>query len=795
MSGRDPYFLLALVAYAAAGLAVAPGASLLGFLTVLALLRVLRIAQRAWLLPLTLCFLLCGLRALYAEQRGRAIYAQAVTVATPLGDCSGEGEIVSSPQIAGRALDATARGSARFYLDVEQAQCAQALPPGTRIDLRVDSALLHRGDRIRFKAKLAPLHLFDNPGSSPGWVRVARSGTAISGYASSLELLQQGSGLSFQIDRARAHVRSRIEATYHPQAVGLARALVLGETDLDEDIATAFRRTGLAHILAVSGTHLVVTVLGIERALRAIVARSVFVTERIDVSRVTAALALPLTWAYSSFAGGSGSVFRAACMMTAHLLATVVGRRGSGTRSFTAALVTGLVVDPMLMFDASFTLSAAATFGLLALSAPLARLLGAEPGEDASLLRRAWAFVAKPAAATLAATLTCAPMTAALSGETSAVGIVANLIAAPIGELFALPFAILHAAIGFVPACEQGAALVAGGSLRLVAGIASFAADLGGTVSLPSPSTSHVVVFTLVAVMLGHRGLSARTLLAAGLAFVAVELGVRYRERGAGQLRVTALDVAQGDAILIEFPNGQSMLIDGGGLPGQPLDLGTRVVRPVLRAKRRTKLDVVVLSHPHPDHFGGLGSVLETTPEIGEFWDGGTSSPATRALREKAASHGATLREPSSLCGAPIAFGGAQIEVLHPCRPASYERSANDGSLVLKITYGARSFLFTGDAEREAEHELLEAQLPLQADVLKIGHHGSRTSSTLEWLEAVKPSHAVISCGIRNRFGHPHGETMETLWALGVSTHRTDLDGAWVFSTDGAALEVRRANE
>jgi len=239
------------------------------------------------------------------------------------------------------------------------------------------------------------------------------------------------------------------------------------------------------------------------------------------------------------------------------------------------------------------------------------------------------------------------------------------------------------------------------------------------------------------------------------------------------------------------------MLVDGGGMVGNPVDLGARVVQPVLRARRRSLLDVVVLSHPHPDHFGGLVSTLSSV-RVGELWDTGQgeavgAGPVYASLLATARRLGVPIRRPDTLCGAPRDFGGATVEVLSPCPTFAPDASMNDSSFVIRIRFGSRSFLLVGDAEEGTERELLRRHGgALHADVLKVGHHGSRTSTSPEFLSAVRPDLAVISSGVRNRFGHPHPRTLETLASAGVTTLRTDRGGAVVVATDGTDLHVER---
>lgn len=275
------------------------------------------------------------------------------------------------------------------------------------------------------------------------------------------------------------------------------------------------------------------------------------------------------------------------------------------------------------------------------------------------------------------------------------------------------------------------------------------------------------------------------------------------------------LDVAQGDSLLLDLPDGEAMLIDGGGLVGSPIDTGTRVVGPVLRARRRSELAAVVLSHPHPDHYGGLLTGTDGVA-IGSFWDTGQSeedrgpsaasdkptasvSTAARGVVEAMRARGVLIRRPHELCGHHEMHGVA-IDVLAPCPGYDPDRGANDNSFVLRVSFGRRAFLFVGDAEHEAEAGLLARYAPrihpefeLRADVLKVGHHGSATSTSPAFLEAVQPNVALVSTGIRNRFNHPRRETLAALQAARVATFRTDRDGAIEVETDGESLEVRTA--
>jgi competence protein ComEC len=277
-----------------------------------------------------------------------------------------------------------------------------------------------------------------------------------------------------------------------------------------------------------------------------------------------------------------------------------------------------------------------------------------------------------------------------------------------------------------------------------------------------------------------------------------LELKIQRTAKARGILRATFLDVGQGDASLVDLPSGEAMLIDGGGLVGSPVDTGTRVIAPTLRARRRSDLSIVLLSHPHPDHFTGLASGLDGV-RFEALWDTGQgeregAAGAYAALLAGAREKHVRILRPRDFCGAR-SLGGALVDVLAPCPDSTPDRGPNDNSIVVRIVYGARSLLFVGDAEAEEEHDLLAlGERRLRADVLKVGHHGSRTSSSPAFIGAVAPREAVISVGVRNRFGHPHPATLKTLARAHVRVWRTDQDGEVTAWTDGVRLEVRAAS-
>jgi len=265
-------------------------------------------------------------------------------------------------------------------------------------------------------------------------------------------------------------------------------------------------------------------------------------------------------------------------------------------------------------------------------------------------------------------------------------------------------------------------------------------------------------------------------------------------------LEVSVLDVGQGDSIFVVSPKGKTMLIDGGGtfggFPGreshQGVDPGEEAVSPYLWSRGFQKLDVVALTHAHQDHLGGLTAVLENF-HVGKLWIGREASTAALARLEELAREKKIPIE-HELKGKTFSWDGVEGEFLWP--EVSLQEIApsakNDDSLVLRLRFGKQSLLLPGDVEKESERAILAENdaNKLRADVLKVGHHGSKNSTMPEFLAAVQPRIGIISTGESNPYGHPSPALLERLESAGVRIYRTDRDGAVHVLTDGTRLEI-----
>jgi beta-lactamase superfamily II metal-dependent hydrolase len=264
-----------------------------------------------------------------------------------------------------------------------------------------------------------------------------------------------------------------------------------------------------------------------------------------------------------------------------------------------------------------------------------------------------------------------------------------------------------------------------------------------------------------------------------------------------GKLEVSVLDVGQGDSIFVAFPDGRTMLVDGGGQAGAEVvsgfrsgpDVGEEVVSPYLWSRGIKRLDVVALTHAHRDHLDGLHSVIANFT-VGELWIGrNEETPAFLALLAEARARGVQVVQ--EIQGRTFGWDGVRGEVLWPADVSEVDKAANENSLVMRITDGSESFLLPGDIEKKAENELVDEHGPLAANFLKVPHHRSKTSSTDAFVGAVAPRVAVVSVGEGNQFGHPVASVVERYAQAGVRFLRTDKDGAVAAVTDGRELVVR----
>ncbi len=638
------------------------------------------------------------------------------------------------------------------------------------------------GDRVTAVVGARPVVPWRNPPLEDPAMQGLRRGVAWRVETAQCVVLGRDAGLLDGMRRVARRARNAVDdalrRSLSPVGSARASALLFGdERGLDDATVEAFRETGLAHLLAVSGAHVAVVLRGLGVVVAWLCGRSQWLTARGVGWRLARVVPLPLAGLFVMMTGESPASVRALVSGVLVSSLSLAGRRPRPVDVLAVTVLAMALVEPALVHDLGLQLSTVATAALV--------LRPDEPGLSPRSLpwsRRTWTVARDALLATVRVGVAVMPLLALRFGRSPGLATLANLVAAPLAEVVALPLTLATAAASMVSATLAAPlAWVDDRALGVLFAIATWAQHIPwAAVTWPTPTTAQAAVATVVLVLVwvvGWRTRAALTVVAA-VAIGALELRLRDEHSPHGALRVTALDVGQGDALVIDLPDGKTMLVDAGGALHGEADPGATVVAPWLRATRRTRLSVVALTHPHPDHGGGLRAVFDAV-DVEEFWETGQG----RALGMRgfygdaviaAERRGALRREASALCGARV-MGGVRVTVVAPCPAVDPEVPPNDASLVLRLDFGRSSALLTGDLEADGEALLLSRMSPVT--LLKVGHHGSRTSSTEPFVRALQPRVALVSSGHPSPFNHPHPVVVERFRRLGVPLRRTDREG------------------
>ena len=754
---------------------------------------------------------------------------------------------VSTVEVVTDAADAQSRVEGRVRLTLRWPTEASSQPTPQPFQC---------GERLRAQARLLPPETYHDPGvwsredylldqgiTSGATVnidRVERLGPSTESLLSCrLSVLQHATTTRLLALPAAMRILPAPLRLSTDDAVMLAAMIAGDRTYLTPSLRVGFERTGSFHMLVVSGFHL------------AIVAACIFwLTRRLRLPRIAATLAtIAASFAYALFTGFATPVQRSLWMVTLYLLARLVYRERSPLNTIGFAALCLLAVSPRSLFDAGLQMTLLAVIAIAGIAAPLLQST-IHPFIKATRDLRLVAIDAKLSPRLAQFRITVRMFARALRAILH--GRLASLIAwrifpwsvrftLRIGELFVvscvvelamtLPMAIyfhritlfaLPVNLFILPLL---AVLMPAALLTLIVALMSptaaiipaifvaiplhigtglvhlFGSFALGDLRIPAPLLWQSAVFCalLAAAMLLARGPQSqrRTALAALLIAALTAAVPRPLQHPHDALLMEAIDVGQGDSLLLITPDGKTLLIDGGGFGGGPhqapqdFDIGEEVVSEALWSRGIRHLDAVALTHAHSDHMGGLPAILRNFRPA-EFWVGNNPHfTAYDALLNEAAN--LHIRVRSFRAGDALSFGDAQINVLAPF--SDYQpgtEPTNNDSLVMRIAYGSTSVLLEGDAEAPIEDAMVaQSSQPghsLQSTLLKVGHHGSLTSTRPEFLAQVAPQWAVISCGLRNRYGHPRMEVLEELEAAKARTFSTDINGAACFQLNGKTV-------
>lgn len=654
------------------------------------------------------------------------------------------------------------------------------------------------GDRLQARLTLRRPRNFGNPGEFDYERYLARRGVYVTAFAQDdgeFDRVGSVQGVcAGWLARWRRGVAALFRRTLSEPQAGVLSALIVGtEGALPRDVRTAFSRAGVSHVLSISGLH-VALVAGAGYAIfRWLLARSRWLLLTVNVPKLAAALSVVPVLLYAGIAGSNVATIRSVIMILVVVVAVLVDRQRHLTVSLAVAAILIVLWSPGAALEISFQLSFVAVLGLV---------WGMEcfwpwwkRWEEERLVRlrgwtaRAWRPVAVSVVVSVSALAATTPLTAFHFNQVCVVAPLANAVVVPLLGSVAVGLGLLAALAELV--CEplaQVCVVIAGPVVWLgVCLVRMFSALPYASLRVVTPTAFELaLLYAILAALVRLSGrvrrVSLAVLVGMGVGDAAWWYAARYHRSA---MQVTFLSVGQGDSAVVEFPGAEVMVIDAGGLRGEGFDLGERVLAPFLWSRKIGHVDYLVLSHPEWDHYGGFAFVAANfSPR--EFWSNGMSATTEPFGRLQQLLTDKGIQRVALRRGDRREIGGVHIMVLGPS-PHAEKVTANDQSLVLSLTLGQNRLLFPGDIEKRGEDELVAAvDGSLASVVVKVPHHGSNTSSSAGFLDAVAPRYAVVSAGFENRFHFPHQAVLGRYRQRGCRIARTDVEGAVSLSVNQA---------
>ena len=694
-----------------------------------------------------------------------------------------------------------------------------AVPATGKIRLAIPPDLSFQyGDFIRVHTKIREIQSFHNPGSFD-YERVQnRRGIYVAGYVSDragIVLIRPGAagGLRLKLERFRLRLKRLIEARAPSPQREILQALTIGnQKSIPQNVRDDFAKTGTSHILSISGLHVGIVAASAFFLILIALKSSEYLMLKFNIIKAATGAAMVPVLIYALVAGMGTPVLRSALMTLAFLAALLIGRSKDLYNILAGAALLILIVLPEALFEISFQLSFSAVFAILyavdKLGNRRAPLPSSTPRWISAGIGRLYLFLL----VSVAATLGTLPIIVFYFNRVSAVTLIANLVAVPLLGILALIPAMLFILTSLISEALAGffisvSSFFTGIAVRIIEELASLP---WSSFSFVKPNVMEIALFYLFLYFLvqalssgsgkdhsTRRPILMRTGLLICVALILADAAfLVLKDRNSTHLKITAIDVGQGSSTLLQLPRGVNMLIDGGGFHDSSFDMGRAVIAPFLYAKRIRKVDIAVLTHPHPDHLQGLIYILNNF-DVREVWCTGLTADDDlyRLWKNTISGRGVKVRNLSAQ-SPPVNLSGVNFRFLWPPLPPdpvgralSYE-DTNDASLVMKITYGTRRFLITGDISASVEARLIASGEDLKSDVLFVPHHGSATSSSPRFVRAVSCRWAVVSAGKNNVFRHPHTAVLERYRSAGAGIFRMDRDGAVSIDSDGRALSI-----
>ena len=711
-------------------------------------------------------------------------------------------------------------GRTAFVMELENIDGTPAIGK-LRVSVREETAVIGYGDTIRVTGKLFAPRSFDNPGGFDYPAYLAQNGiyyTVSVKDFSKTQVLNQGQGIFRAIQNQRERIRQSFLAATTGPGSAILQAMVIGEEGrLTDDLRDRFMAAGVTHIISISGSHLgMVAILcfGFLRSLLFLLPERWYhqLTLHVDPKKIAAWLTLPLVIFYTLLAGGQVATIRSLIMISAGLLALVLDRDHALLHSLALAALFILIVSPQAIFDISFQLSY-----LSVLVIGYVVTLGSDLKiKSHGMAQKIGNNILLLIAISLATSFATGPLVAFYFNQFSFAGILSNIVVVPFAGMVVVPLGLVSAIMSLFTHSLPLAAINQLVCDSFVSVVDFFSRLPFAEFHPPAPGILWLLLYGIFLLSLSAftrarwrawfkplesslripRAAVIGMALSVSLLTLLLVLPLLPKQKA----EINFLDVGQGDCALIQLRSGKTILIDGGGTYDNRFDIGRRVVAPSLWNKGIRAIDLVVLSHPHPDHMNGLQYILKQFP-VAQVWETGRDpdlpgyADFSRIIAERQ-----LPRKTVSAEDPPVMLGEAELRVLHPSRLfGGRERQAyageNNRSLVLRIAFDDTTCLFTGDIGAQAEQWLVSTKRNLKSDVVKVPHHGSKSSSSETFVAMAQPKVAVITVGKGNRYNHPSAEVLARYENNGTKICRTDQDGAVTVTVHNGRLKTAGWND
>lgn len=677
------------------------------------------------------------------------------------------------------------------------------------------------GDLIRFHSKIKIIQSFHNPGNFNYERYLNHQGIYVSGFVphhAGIVLIRHNaaSGIKLILENFRSRLKQLIYSHAPSPQREIIEAMTIGNQNaIPQQVRDNFAKTGTSHILSISGLHIGIVAAGGFFLILLLLKSSEYFMLKFNIIKLASAAAFLPVVIYTLVAGMGTPVLRSALMALAFLSALLLGKQKDFYNILFGAAFIILIALPASLFEISFQLSFSAVFAIVYIVPKFRDLplpyLPSTPPVLRSLVHRTYIFILVSAAATLG-TL---PIMVFYFNRVSAITLIANLIAVPLLGMLTLTLAMFFILTAVFSPWLAGvfiktAAFFTGISVEIINRLASLS---WSSFNFTKPNIAEILLFYFFLFLLievivpGNKNnqqkfpsrypLLIKTALFVSLALILADVVyLAVKDKYSNKIRITAIDVGQGSATLLRLPRGINMLVDGGGFHDSSFDMGRAVIAPFLYSQRIDKIDIVVLTHPHPDHLQGLIHIVNNF-DVREVWcTGAKANDDLYRLWEKSISERKIKIKHLSSQSPPEIISDVHFQFLWPMRPvdqtdqeSSYDET-NDASLVMKITYGTKSFLVTGDISAGVEARLISPEQNIQSDLLFVPHHGSVHSSSIDFIRAVSCRYAIISSGKNNVFRHPHPAVLDRYTSAGVEIFRTDKHGAISIYSDGKTITL-----